>query len=67
MPSLESWDPRPAIVHWIDAKKRRDRSPKKAKGQLWFKGIFETPSETPTLPQTADDQNKKQINKKRCF
>lgn len=40
MPPLESWDPRPAILQWMQNKGRRDKEHPKAKQQDWFLGIF---------------------------
>lgn len=40
MPCLKEWDPRPAIVRWLESKERRNKSVLKAKDQRWFSGIF---------------------------
>lgn len=70
MPSLIKWDPRPAVIHWLESKKRRDRSPQKATDQEWFKGIFE---QSVTSRKVNEDQSegsvekKKSVNNKRCF
>lgn len=41
MPCMELWDPRPAILRWIEQIDRRTKNTKKAKSQTWFHGIFE--------------------------
>lgn len=40
MPTLELWDPRPAIVKFIELKNRRKKDTPKAKDQDWYGGIF---------------------------
>ena len=41
MPPLAEWNPRPAIIHWLQTKERRtDQSPSKTKQQDYFIGIF---------------------------
>lgn len=41
MPPLEQWDPRPAVLSWLNEKDRRERVPTKARDQPWFRGILE--------------------------
>ncbi len=40
MPPLEKWEPRSAVLSWLNDKNRRERETTKAKQQAWFKGIF---------------------------
>ncbi|KAF0753973.1 E3 SUMO-protein ligase KIAA1586-like [Aphis craccivora] len=62
MPPLMSWDPRPAIVKWINTSDRRVRHTPKAKQQDWFKGIFEKAS---NLEKKRDLEDAHQSNKKK--
>lgn len=41
MPSVCNFDPRPAVVLWINDKERRFRKTPKASQQEWFKNTFE--------------------------
>ncbi|KAF0703482.1 Uncharacterized protein FWK35_00036588, partial [Aphis craccivora] len=40
MPTLQNWDPRPAIQIWLNQNERRIKDTPKAKEQEWFNGIF---------------------------
>jgi len=41
LPPLSQWDPRPSVMYWLSKRDRRpQQNPKKAKDQIWFKGIF---------------------------
>lgn len=41
MPSLNQWDPNPAVRHWINSKNRRsNQHPDKSLDQSYFHGIF---------------------------
>lgn len=56
MPTLESWDPRPAIHMWMNDKNRKDRSniiQGKSTHAPYFKGIFEAIEKETT---TNDEQ-----------
>lgn len=43
MPELENFDPRPAVVKWIDSDRRKTTS--KTTAQRYFKHIFENERE----------------------
>lgn len=59
MPCMELWDPRPAILKWINNKDRRTKSTPKAKNQEWYHGIFEK--------STIETEDKPSENKGRSF
>ena len=40
MPVLSNWDPKPAVIHWMNQKRRRVRERTKGKQQPYFKGLF---------------------------
>jgi len=40
MPSLQNWDPRPAIQIWLNQNEHHIKDTPKAKEQNWFNGIF---------------------------
>lgn len=40
MPALDEWNPRPAVLRWIQEKDRRTRECLKASHQTWFRGVF---------------------------
>jgi len=40
MPPLAEWNPRPAVVYWMNQKSRRARQRTRGKGQLYFKRVF---------------------------
>lgn len=40
MPPVESWDPRPAVLLWLQDKDRRHRETPRAVNQPYFRGIF---------------------------
>lgn len=65
MPSLENWNPRPAIKTWMTAKQRRDNSnviDRKATHAPYFKGIFENAQN-----ENDDSANVKLVDKTRKF
>lgn len=66
MPDLESWDPRPAVVKWIETKERRNKKTEKAQEQRWFKGIFQQ-NVTQEKKKENDGMTKKSVPKKKCF
>ena len=63
MPSLQNWNPRPAINLWANGKMRRDRSnviEQKATNAPHFKGIFEkTQDETDSNVEKQSDFKRK--------
>lgn len=68
MPPLDKWDPRPAIVKWLDAKKRRHKDCPKAKKQDWYKGIFDAAeTSSPEDGEENEDEVQQPKKKKRCF
>jgi len=40
MPALSDWDPKQAVLHWMNHKCRRVTERKKGKQQSYFKGVF---------------------------
>ena len=41
LPPTADWDPRPAVLHWISKKERRNHSvPKKATRQSYYRNFF---------------------------
>jgi hypothetical protein len=42
MPVVSKFDPRPAVIMWLNDKERRQVIPQKAKRQRWFNSMFET-------------------------
>ena len=45
MPTLSSWDPRPAILHWLNKSQHKVRDCPKRKEEEYFRGVFEEASE----------------------
>lgn len=41
MPTVENFDPSPAVRHWMNIKKRRPVEASKGKRQEWFRGVFD--------------------------
>ena len=41
MPPLVEFDPRPAVLHWLTDKKRRQKDTPKATQQDWFRQVFD--------------------------
>ena len=41
MPSLEAFDPTPAVNWWLDKKTRKPKSSLMAKQQKYFNGVFD--------------------------
>lgn len=41
MPTLEKFDPTPAIHYWMNLKKRKPVKASKPKQQEWFRGVFD--------------------------
>ena len=56
MPPLCEYDPRPAILRWMDDKDRRTRDTPKASKQEWFKKLFSN--------QDAENEQMKPIRRK---
>lgn len=47
MPVLTDWDPKPAIIHWMNNKCRRVRDRTKGRQQSYFKGVFAEAQDKP--------------------
>lgn len=48
MPPLYEWDPRPAVLSWLNSKKHRNVDRPKGKEQEYFRGIFSEASRAST-------------------
>ena len=46
MPPLDEWNPKPAVMCWMDERGRRVRDRPKGKQQQYFKGIFSEASKS---------------------
>ena len=59
MPVLTEWDPKAAVMHWLNEKIRRKRDRKRAKHQPYFNGVFCEASSTAisTSESESDDAN----------
>jgi hypothetical protein len=47
MPVLTDWDPKPAIIHWMNNKCRRVRDRTKGRQQSYFMGVFAEAQDKP--------------------
>lgn len=45
MPTVEKFDPTPAVHHWMDQKNRRPIQGSKTRQQEWFLGVFDEAEE----------------------
>lgn len=62
MPTLEMWNPRPAINSFMTAKKRKDHSnviERKAKSAPYFDGVFEAANDESTIVTEPNKVSKK--------
>ena len=81
MPPTTEWDPRPAVLKWLQTP-RRQTVPQKAKAQPYYKNVFreadgcpdEDDNEENSFESTDDDENvapaitnRKSVSKKRQF
>ena len=57
MPLLSDFDPRPAVLHWLDEKDRRVRETPKAGQQNWFAKVFDVEN----FKEPKGDEKEKQI------
>ncbi|CAB4039604.1 Hypothetical predicted protein [Paramuricea clavata] len=62
MPSLDQWDPKPAVMSWMNEIAHRARDCPKRKQQQYFKGIF---SEAAKLEEKLADCEEEPAKKKR--
>lgn len=62
MPPLEKWNPRKTVLTWLNAKDRREHNiliengNRKAKGQQYFRGIFEEASNSRRRESESGDE-----------
>ena len=57
MPLLCNFDPRPAVLHWLNQKERRVRETPKAGQQEWFDKVFDVDN----FKKPKVDEKEKQI------
>ena len=57
MPLVSDFDPRPAVLHWLDEKNRRVRETPKAGQQNWFAKVFDVEN----FKEPKGDEKEKQI------
>ena len=57
MPFLCNFDPRPAVLHWLNQKERRVRETPKAGQQEWFDKVFDVDN----FKEPKVDEKEKQI------
>ncbi|CAB4024767.1 E3 SUMO- ligase KIAA1586-like isoform X4, partial [Paramuricea clavata] len=62
MPSLDQWDPKPAVMSWMNERAHRARDCPKRKQQQYFKGIF---SEAAKLEEKLADCEEEPAKKKK--
>ena len=65
IPPLDQWDPKPAVMRWMDERGRRVRDRPKGKQQQYFKGIFSEASKSEAT--LTDCQEEPAQKKKKTF
>jgi hypothetical protein len=67
MPPLYTWDPKPAVLHWMQKKAHRVRDREKGKAQEYFLGIFpEASAKEMSSQNMMDDDPSIQQKQKKC-
>ena len=61
MPTLEEWDPRPAVEIWITSRSRRYRDRPEGRKQTYLKGIFLQSDEENIDQDQPTRKRKKQV------
>ena len=64
MPPLDQWDPKPAVLSWMQEREQCVRDHPKGKQQQYFKGIFSEASKSEILTDCQEEPAKK---KKKTF
>ena len=64
MPPLEQWDPKPAMMSWMNERVHRTRDCPKGEQQHYFKGIFLEASKT---EEKLADCKEEPAKKKKTF
>ena len=65
MPTLDQWDPQPAVLERLKVKFRRNIDRPKGKQQDYFKGIFK--EALPSIEYTEITDEEKETSKKKQF
>ena len=64
MPVLSKFDPRPAVRHFIDEKRRRVKDTPKADKRAWFQKVFRRDDTNESDTEDADNATKqKKLNR----
>ena len=66
MPPLDQWNPKPAVICWMNERERRNQDRPKGKQQQYFKGIFsEALHSSLTSEETLIVWQEEPVNKKK--